>query len=438
MDLETFDWLLGPEGQAMLAELAAQAPAEADALRALEGLRRRVAPERARAALEVALARRRARGKLPHAERLYFTREALEQASAGPVAAHRAARLAPYGEVADLCCGAGADALAIAAAGARVLAVDRDPLRLALCRANAAALGLAERVATLERDLLAEPPPPAPPPLPPPRRRARRPPPLLVRRVPPAPPPLRACRAGPPPPAPPLFCDRGRRAGGRRRFSVSEYEPPLAHVLGWRERTPALGVKLGPGVDRAELPADAEHEFVSLDGELKEAALWCGPLATVARRATVLKSAADGQAETHSLAASGNESPSSFILPPASFLYEPDPAVIRAGLVTDLGERLGAGQLDPQIAYLTAPDHVATPFARAWPLLAWLPFGLKQLRARLHELGAGAVTVKKRGSPLDSDALARRLSRPGGRPLVVVLTQASGRPAALICEPVLQ
>lgn len=398
MDLETFDWLLGPEGQAMLAELAAQAPAEADALRALEGLRRRVAPERARAALEVALARRRARGKLPHAERLYFTREALEQASAGPVAAHRAARLAPYGEVADLCCGAGADALAIAAAGARVLAVDRDPLRLALCRANAAALGLAERVATLERDLLAEPPPPAPA----------------------------------------LFCDPGRRAGGRRRFSVSEYEPPLAHVLGWRERTPALGVKLGPGVDRAELPADAEHEFVSLDGELKEAALWCGPLATVARRATVLKSAADGQAETHSLAASGNESPSSFILPPASFLYEPDPAVIRAGLVTDLGERLGAGQLDPQIAYLTAPDHVATPFARAWPLLAWLPFGLKQLRARLHELGAGAVTVKKRGSPLDSDALARRLSRPGGRPLVVVLTQASGRPAALICEPVLQ
>ncbi|HMQ30373.1 MAG TPA: SAM-dependent methyltransferase [Chloroflexaceae bacterium] len=398
MDLETFDWLLGPEGQAMLAELAAQAPAEADALRALEGLRRRVAPERARAALEVALARRRARGKLPHAERLYFTREALEQASAGPVAAHRAARLAPYGEVADLCCGAGADALAIAAAGARVLAVDRDPLRLALCRANAAALGLAERVATLERALLAEPPPPAPA----------------------------------------LFCDPGRRAGGRRRFSVSEYEPPLAHVLGWRERTPALGVKLGPGVDRAELPADAEHEFVSLDGELKEAALWCGPLATVARRATVLKSAADGQAETHSLAASGNESPSSFILPPASFLYEPDPAVIRAGLVTDLGERLGAGQLDPQIAYLTAPDHVATPFARAWPLLAWLPFGLKQLRARLHELGAGAVTVKKRGSPLDSDALARRLSRPGGRPLVVVLTQASGRPAALICEPVLQ
>lgn len=399
MDVESFAWLLTAEGQAVLAELAAQELGEADALRALEGLRRRVEPARARAALEVALARRRARGKLPHAERLYFTREALEQASAGPVAAHRAARLAPYGEVADLCCGAGADALALAAAGARVLAVDRDPLRLALCRANAAALGLEDRIATLQRDLLDEPPPPAAA----------------------------------------LFCDPGRRAGGRRRFSADEYEPPLSHVLGWRARIPPLGVKLGPGVARDALPADAEHEFVSLDGELKEAALWCGPLATAARRATVLRSGPGGQHEAHTLASDAQDSPPPSLAPqPAAFLYEPDPAVIRAGLVTDLGERIGAGQLDPQIAYLTAPAHVATPFARAWPVLTWLPFGLKALRARLRELGAGEVTVKKRGSPLDSDALARQLSRPGGRPLVVVLTRAAGRPAALICEPVLQ
>jgi SAM-dependent methyltransferase len=398
MDLDTFAWLLAPQGQALLAELAAQELREADALRLLDGLRRRFAPEQARAALEVALARRRARAKFPQADRLYFTREALEQASAAPVAAARASRLAPYGDVADLCCGAGADALAMAAADARVTAVDRDPLRLALCRANAAALGLGERVATLERDLLAEPPPDAAA----------------------------------------LFCDPGRRAGGRRRFSVSEYEPPLAHVLGWRARTPALGVKLAPGVDRDELPGDAEVEFVSLDGELKEAALWCGPLATTRRRATVLRASADGHVETHTMASAEPSSPaSSVIRPPATFLYEPDPAVIRAGLVTELGERLGAAQLDGQLAYLTADELVTTPFARAWPVLEWQPFGLKALRARLRALEAGAVTVKKRGSPLDTDALARQLSGAGRRPLVVVLTQVAGRPAALICaEPV--
>jgi hypothetical protein len=391
LDLETFAWLRSPPGQATLAELGARELDEADALRELERLRRSLAPERARAALDTALLRRRARAKFAEAGRLYFTREGLEQASAAPVAAHRAARLAPMGEVADLGCGVGGDALALAAAGAAVLAVERDELRLAMAKANAEALGLAGRIMFLQRDLLVEPPPPAAA----------------------------------------LFCDPGRRAGGRRRFDVEAYEPPLSHVLGWRASTPALAVKLAPGVDAAALPADAELEFVSLDGELKEAALWCGPLARAARRATLLQS--DGR--RWSLEAASLSPVACPLSPPLAFLYEPGPAVIRAGLVTDLAARLGAAQLDSQIAYLTAERHVATPFARAWPILSWRPFGLKALRADLRALGAGPVTVKKRGSPLDTDALARQLSGAGPRPLVVTLTQAQGRPVALICDP---
>jgi hypothetical protein len=48
-------------------------------------------------------------------------------------------------------------------------------------------------------------------------------------------------------------------------------------------------------------------------------------------------------------------------------------------------------------------------------------------------MDAGPVTVKKRGSPLDTDELARQLSGPGATPLVVVLTRLQGRPIALIC-----
>jgi hypothetical protein len=119
---------------------------------------------------------------------------------------------------------------------------------------------------------------------------------------------------------------------------------------------------------------------------------------------------------------------------PAAYLYEPDPAILRARLVATLAEQLGAAQLDREIAYLTADRAIATPFARCWRVLEWLPFSLKRLRARLRALDAGAVTVKKRGSPLDTDSLARKLSDGGTRPLVVVLTQAQGRPVALICE----
>jgi hypothetical protein len=68
--------------------------------------------------------------------------------------------------------------------------------------------------------------------------------------------------------------------------------------------------------------------------------------------------------------------------------------------------------------------------------LNWLPFNLKRLRARLRALAAGAITVKKRGSPLDTDALARQLSGNDSRPLVVVLTRVADQPALICEEPV--
>jgi hypothetical protein len=399
MDLETLSWLQSPPGRQLLAELAARQLADADALGELTRLRRSYPAERARAAVELALLRRRAAARFPDAGRMFFTREALEQASSAAVAAHRAARLAGEGghkrhpdlpEVADLCCGVGGDALAMAAAGLRVVAVDRDELRLALAEANAEALGLADRISFQRRDLLADEPPPAAA----------------------------------------IFCDPGRRSGGRRRFHVDEYEPPLGRVLSWRAACPSLSVKLAPGVDPGELPGDGELEFVSLDGELKEAALWCGPLAQTRRRASLLSGSGAAVFMTEALPPSPCP-----LSPPLAYLYEPDPAVIRAGLVAELAAQMGAAQLDPQIAYLTAGAHIVTPFARAWPVIAWQPFGLKSLRGRLRELAAGAVTVKKRGSPLDTDALARRLSGGGGRPLVVVLTRHLDRPIAIICGP---
>jgi hypothetical protein len=186
-----------------------------------------------------------------------------------------------------------------------------------------------------------------------------------------------------------------------------------------------------------------EVEFISVDGDLKEAVLWFGPLAGSGRRATVLRTFDTEQSATGRQNAIRNSQPfsildsqSSFqaLSPPLAYLYEPDPAVIRARAIGELASQIGATQLDREIAYLTSDSAVATPFARCWRVIEWLPFALKRLRARLRALDAGVVTVKKRGSPLDTDALARQLSSAGGRPLVVVLTQVAGQPAALICE----
>ncbi|MBK9944967.1 MAG: class I SAM-dependent methyltransferase [Kouleothrix sp.] len=398
MDLATFNWLLSDAGQALIAAAAAGDLSEGARLRELTRLRRLADPARAAAAYELARLRRHAAAKFAGAASMYFTREALEQSSGELIAGYRARRYQPFARVADLCCGIGGDTLALARV-AQVAAVDRDPLRLAIAAANARAAGLAERVTFIEGDLVD----------------------------------LRL------PAAEAIFFDPARRADGRRAFTLAGYQPPVTLVGRWSAHTPAIGVKAAPGLSDADLAGLAEQlgrpaleaEFISVDGELKEAALWFGPLASPGRRATLLTSARPDQPAHMHTRDSAGPAP---LAPPGAFLYEPDPAVIRAHLVAGLAQQIGAAQLDREIAYLTSDQPIATPFARCWRVLEWLPFSLKRLRARLRALDAGAVTVKKRGSPLDTDALARQLSAGGPRPLVVILTFVAGRPAALICE----
>jgi hypothetical protein len=189
-------------------------------------------------------------------------------------------------------------------------------------------------------------------------------------------------------------------------------------------------VKVSPGVNLAELSHyDAELEFISSHGELKEANLWLGPLKTASRRATVLPG-------PHSLWS--DEIPEHYALPlsqPQEYFYEPDPAVIRAGLVADLGRNLDAAQIDADIAYLTARKLAQTPFARGWRVEDWFPFQLKRLRAYLRERKVGPVVVKKRGSPIQPEELMRDLRLEGDQERVVFLTHLKGHPIVVICFP---
>ncbi|HNT24730.1 MAG TPA: hypothetical protein PKM21_10220 [Anaerolineales bacterium] len=400
MDLAAFRLLLTPAGQEALHAAQSLAPREADFLAHYQSLSKRYPADLARAAIETAILRLEAAVKFPFAGKLYWTRPALEQASSHPVAAYRAGRYRPFERVADLGCSAGGDTLALAEV-APTLAIDLDPLRLALAQANLAALGLSGRAAFVQADLA-------------------RPLPFYSS----------SQTAGS---QTALFFDPARRAGQRRLFTVEDYHPPLSIVQSWLPGFPALGVKLSPGVDLAELSGyQAELEFISLKGELKEAVLWFGPLKSTTRRATLLPGPHTLAAESSYASDLDNLSPN--LSQPRAYLYEPDPAILRAGLVRPLAEMLGAAQLDPDIAYLTAGTRQPTPFARAWPVEAWFPFQLKRLRAYLRQHNVGQVTVKKRGSPLEPEALIRDLRLSGEERRVVVLTHLSGEPITLICH----
>jgi SAM-dependent methyltransferase len=399
MDVQSLQALLTPAGQDALAQAQARQPKEADYLAHFQALSRRCPPALAQAALEIAIQRGRAGEKFPYGEKLYFTREALEQASAYAVAAWRARRYREYSTVLDMACSAGGDALALAERGG-VIGVDRDALRLGLAQANLRAVGLAGRCAWLQADLRQLP--------------------LDLSHVP-------ADWAA--------FFDPARRQDGRRVYTVERYTPPLSTLRAWLPALPATGVKLSPGVKLDELAAyDGEIEFISLDGELKECALWLGPLRTARRRATLLPSGEFFPPGNTLAVDSLDELPKLPLSEPQEWLYEPDPAVLRAGLVTLLGAQLGAAQLDPDIAYLTGAQRQETPFARRWRVEDWMPFQLKRLRVYLRERGIGQVTVKKRGSPLQPEALIRQLRLRGENEATLFLTHLRGQPVVIIAQ----
>lgn len=388
MDLASFKSLFSRSGQEALAAAQQLQPSEVDYLRHFQNLEKQYPGEQAQAALETAILRIEARGKFSQAELMYFTREALEQASPFEVSEYRSQRYQSFETLVDLSCSIGSDTLNLCRL-APTIGLDIDPLRLAMAQANAAALGVSGQVDFLQADLNSALPLGG----------------------------AKLCG---------LFFDPARRTAGRRVKSVRDYVPPLFVLMDWLTRFPALGVKISPGVSKYEIEDfDAELEFVSLGGELKEALLWFGPLKTAERRATILPGAYSLTGGDHAEALPLKE--------PQGYLYEPDPAVLRAGLVAELGQQLGACQLDPDIAYLTTGNQITNPYSRVWQVEDWFGFNVKRLREYLRARDVGKITVKKRGSPLQPEELIHMLRLRGEHQRVVFLTHLKGAPITIVC-----
>ena len=122
---------------------------------------------------------------------------------------------------------------------------------------------------------------------------------------------------------------------------------------------------------------------------------------------------------------------------PTHFFYDPDPAVGRASLIDVLAERLDAHKLNEQVAYLIADERISTPFARRFRILAWLPFSERRLYEQLQAMGASRVEVMRRASPVDTNALERRLNEAlagGDDVMTVALTLLHEQRVALVLE----
>jgi SAM-dependent methyltransferase len=378
---DLLDRLLSDEGRAVLDSLPPGPLGPDDALAVGTRLRRRFPAELVAAALAQHELRARAAARFTLAGEMWFTREGLEQASAEPLARHRAGRYAGFDRVADLCCGIGGDLCALAP-GRDAVAVDLDPVHPRMARENARVHGAGE-LGAVRADV----------------RDLRLPRSLAV------------------------FVDPARRAGGRR-LPAPDSRPRLSWCLGLGDRVAGIGIKTAPGLPLGLVPPGWEVELLADRRELKEAVLWSPALATTARRATVFPGPSTLVTRP---------GPPVRCAQPGAFLLDPSPAVTRAGLVEELARDLGAWKLDPRIAFLSADEPLATPFGRLLRVDASLPWSLKALRQVLRERGVGTVEVRKRGSAVDVADLTARLRLRGHDRAVVVLTRVADRPWALVC-----
>ncbi|SDY57061.1 class I SAM-dependent methyltransferase [Tessaracoccus flavus] len=366
---------LGPEhGRALVAAMAEPDPSS---LAAAQHLRASFGPELSAWALGQAALRKRAKAKFHRAESMLFTPTGLEQASRERVSRWRAERFRAAGVSAvwDLGCGIGADAMAFAEQRLRVSAVDADPATVAVASHNLRLVG-------------AEP--------------------------------ARLGRAEDAPVAPDaaVFLDPARRTARGRTWNVEDFTPPWPLVLDHLASDRFVSVKLGPGLPKELIPANVQACWVSDAGDVVEVSLWnrhpagsCAVLLREGHPPLTLSRVKDPEAAE--------------VGPLGRFLYEPDGAVIRAGLVADVADANGMWFLDPHVAYLSSDDPVDTAYATRFEVEAVVDYSLRAMRSYVREHGIGTLEIKKRALDVDPAALRRQLKPRGSASATVILARTT-------------
>jgi len=388
-DHDSEAWVLTEEpGQRLLAEVTeVPEPRPADISR----WRKLAPPHVVAAAVRLAACRARAQAKFSRGDRLWLDPVGLEQATAEVVARYKAGRFAcPV--VVDLCAGIGGDSVALAQT-ARVLAVDSDH---GMCRRlawNAAAYEVADRVLPCQS-------------------RAES---FTI------------------PPGAWIHIDPDRRASGQQRARrLAGCTPAVEFLRSLVRHAPGGAIKLSPASDFAVhfSGPQFEVELISLKGECKEATVWFGAAATCLLRATRLPENVTWTDREGGI----TTTPSVPVVPVSAFVYDPDPALLRSGLLDSFAAAHGLSRIAADIDYLTGDRLVDTPFLAPFAVQSVHHLDMKQLRRVVAEQDLGPMEIKMRGLDLAPETLRTQLRARGSHPATLILAGGVGPAIAILAQ----
>ncbi|MEZ6045573.1 MAG: hypothetical protein R3C11_08345 [Planctomycetaceae bacterium] len=361
-------------------------------LRLQQELRESYTPDLVRAAISLHELRVKGTEKYSRAGDMWFDRVGLEQSTPELVAFHKAKRFAELvgeEEIHDYCTGIGADALALASRGP-VLTFDLDPRHAWQAEQNAICYETSQNLTTQIKDVLE----------------------------------IDSTGKW-------IHLDPDRRSSKSkaRTMRLEQYTPDLEFMQQLTHSARGGALKLSPASNFYGKFPGAEIELISLHGECKEATIWLGELAT------------PGQHRATSLPA--NES---LIGDPLSamphfetlqeYIYDPDPAVVRASLIDLLSDRLGLARLDEEEEYLTSNRQVESPFVACFKVLEILPNNQKLLKKYFQQHPAGQVEIKSRHLPTDATAIRKRLPLSGTGAVTLIFARIQLKAQIVVCRRV--
>lgn len=313
---------------------------------------------------------------------MLFTREALEQANHEAIAAYHASCFPEGVTVADLTCGIGADLIALTRRGPAV-GFEIDPVRADYARHNLAVAGLEAEV--IEQDAMSR---------------------------------LDEFDYA--------LADPGRRREGRRVSRLADYRPEPSQVAEQSRERHRVGIQVSPMLaDEDLLRLGGCVEFVSYGGECREALVWIG------------RDAEDGvwavrAGDAQRLARSPMPNRSQSAL---TFLYEADPAAIRAHALGALAQTHRLVALGDSNGYLTGDEAVASPWLTGYRVLGEFPLRESALRSAVRELKGTVEIVKSRAKGVDVERWRKLLAGSGERRVTLATYPVGARIRGVLLEP---
>lgn len=353
----------------------------------------------------------RARDKFPniHRPKLLYTRKALEQSSSEALVKYKSNLI--QGDIAvDLTGGLGMDTFALSGQFKKVIYVEKDPNVLEIARHNHEVLGC-QNITYVCEDAETW---------------------------------LNSCSGTK---FDLMYIDPSRRNEHGRQFLLKDCEPDVRMILPQLySLTKKLVVKVSPLYDitqiTRELPDIVTIEVISVHNEVKEILVHCTLQEISEEREIRIKAVRLDKLGQMISMHDVEIDQSSYAIETAeqvgNYLYEPDVAIIKAGITTSVGSVFNLQRVSDNSIYLTSEEFCPIFPGKSYEVSAILPYKSKHIAAYLWERQLEAVHIHKRDFPLKPEELFKKFNLRMGDQAHLFFTKDADGALIMICAQLVE